>query len=85
MMTVDQLPPAGQPVRFCPPGTTPSDWIEAELIESKRRLLGPRMVRLSFRNPFPYETFKNVVYGSAKVGGLAPSATWAPEKGRDYR
>src|SRR3954451_23869475 len=41
MMTVDQLPPAGQPVWFCPPGTTPSDWIEAELIESKRRLQKP--------------------------------------------
>src|SRR5438067_7945485 len=38
MMTVDKLPPKDHSVWFCPPGTTPSEWIEATLIESKRRL-----------------------------------------------
>ena len=51
-------PPQGSAVWFCPPGTTPNDWIESKLIEAKRRLFGPRVVRLAFQSPFPYETFK---------------------------
>jgi hypothetical protein len=84
MMTVNQLPPEDQTVWFCPPGTAPSEWIEAKLIEAKRRLLGPRVVRIAFRNPFPYDTFKNVVYGPDAVGGQVPESTWAPEAERDY-
>jgi hypothetical protein len=84
MMTVDQLPPKDQPVWFCPPGTTPSDWIEAKLIESKRRLFGPRVVRLAFRNPFPYETFKQVVYGPDALGGLMSTEPYVPEEERDF-
>jgi hypothetical protein len=84
MMTVDQLPPGGQSVWFCPPGTTPSDWIEAKLVESKRRLFGPRVVRIAFRNPFPYETFKNLVYGPEAVGGNVPAPACVPESERDF-
>jgi hypothetical protein len=78
MMTVEQLPPPDQPVWFCPPGTTPSEWIESKLIEAKRRLLGPREVRIVFRIPFPYETFKNVVYGPESCRGRAPAGTRKP-------
>jgi hypothetical protein len=84
MMTVEQLPPKEQSVWFCPPGTTPSEWIEAKLIESKRRLFGPRVVRIAFRNPFPYETFKHVVYGPDALGGPLPSEACVPEGERDY-
>jgi len=83
MMTVDQLPPKDLPVWFCPPGTTPSEWIEASLIESKRRFLGPRVVRVSFRNPFPYETFKNLVYGADAISRSTPASNWVPEPERD--
>lgn len=83
MMTVDRLPPPDQPVWFCPPGTTPTDWIEAKLIEAKRRLFGPRIVRLSFPKPFPYETFKSVVYGPDALGGQFASNKWIPESERD--
>jgi hypothetical protein len=69
MMTVDRLPPEGRPVWFCPPGTHPSDWIEAELVEAQWRLLGPRVVRVAFLQPFPYETFKNLVYGPEALAG----------------
>jgi hypothetical protein len=84
MMTVDQLPPKDQPVWFCPPGTTPSEWIEAKLIESKRRLFGPRVVRIAFREPFGYETFKQLVYGPDALGGQIQEAGWVPESERDY-
>lgn len=73
MMTVDRLPPEGQPVWFCPPGTNPSEWIEANLIEAHRRLLGPRVVRVAFLQPFPYETFKNLVYGPEALTGTNPT------------
>jgi hypothetical protein len=84
MMTVDQLPPEDQPVWFCPPGTTPSEWIEATLIESRRRLLGPRVVRIAFRSAIPYETFKTLVYGPDAIGGPTPESGWVPEEERDF-
>jgi hypothetical protein len=74
MMTVDRLPPEGRPVWFCPPGTDPSGWIEAKLVEAHRRFLGPRVVRVAFIQPFPYETFKNLVYGPAALSGSDPAA-----------
>ena len=83
-MTVDQLPQIKAPLWFCPPGvgeTAPSsqaDWIEAKLIDSRRRLFGPRLVRVVFRKSFPYEVFKAVVYGRERVGGLRPNL-WVPE------
>jgi hypothetical protein len=83
MMTVDRLPPEGETVWFCPPGTTPSEWIEAKLVESRRRLLGPRVVRIEFRNPFPYETFKRLVYGPDALSGKTVAEP-APESQRDY-
>jgi hypothetical protein len=84
MVTVDRLPPRDHPVWFCPPGTTPSEWIEAKLIESRRRLFGPRVVRLAFRDPFPYETFKSVVYGPDALGGQINGSDWIPEADRDF-
>jgi hypothetical protein len=84
MMTVDRLPPCGETVWFCPPRTTPSEWIEAKLVESKRRLLGPRVVRIEFRNPFPYETFKHLVYGPDALSGPKAGAECVPESERDY-
>jgi hypothetical protein len=84
MMTVDRLPAQGETVWFCPPGTTPAEWIEAKLVESRRRLLGPRVVRIEFRNPFPYETFKHLVYGPDALGGKNAGGEPAPESQRDY-
>ena len=84
MMTVDRLPPADQAVWFCPPGTTPSEWIEARLIESKRRLFGPRVVRIAFLKPFSYETFKHLVYGPDALGGQITMDGWVPESQREY-
>jgi hypothetical protein len=80
MMIVEQLPPADQSVWFCPPGTTPSEWIEAKLIEATRCLLGPRTVRIAFYAPFAYETFKNVVYGPESMRGHATAGSKAPRR-----
>jgi hypothetical protein len=82
MMTVDQLPPPDQAVWFCPPGTTPSQWLEARLVESKRRFLGPRVVRIAFLEPFPYDRFKELVYGPDVLRGS--TGTLTPETERDY-
>ncbi len=83
-MNVDQLPPRDHAVWFCPPGTTPSEWIEATLIESSRRLFGPRVVRIAFRTAIPYETFKNLVYGPDAIGPATPASAWVPEAARDF-
>jgi hypothetical protein len=82
MMTVERLPPQDQPVWFCPPGTTPTEWIEARLVESKRRFLGPRVVRIEFLKPFAYDTFKHLVYGPDALGGQISSEP-VPESKRD--
>lgn len=84
MMTVEQLPPRDQPVWFCPPGTSPGEWIEARLVESKRRLLGPRLVRIEFLKPFAYDTFKHLVYGPDALGGQFSTLEQVPESERDY-
>src|SRR4051794_28031876 len=83
-LTVENLPPRDHAVWFCPPGTTPSEWIEAKLVEAKRRLFGPRVVRIAFSRPFPYETFKHVVYGPDALGGQISTSDWVPESERDY-
>jgi hypothetical protein len=81
-LIVTALPPPSQSVWFCPPSTapaaSPSDWLEARVIEARKRWLGPRLVRLIFRKNFPYETFKAVVYGPEGVGGYRPHL-WIPE------
>jgi hypothetical protein len=85
-MTVDRFPDTKTSVWFCPSGTgtgtsataTSSDWIEAKLIESRKRLFGPRVVRIVFRRSFPYEIFKALVYGPERAGGAMPQL-WIPE------
>ncbi len=84
MMTVEQLPPSDQTVWFCPPGTTPVEWIEARLIEAKRRLFGPRVVRIAFLKPFSYDTFKHLVYGPEALGGQFSTLEPVPESERTY-
>jgi hypothetical protein len=84
MMVVDRLPPRDQTVWFCPPGTAPLAWIEARLVEAKRRFLGPRIVRIEFSTPFSYDTFKHLVYGPNALRGKKSEAEWVPESQRDY-
>jgi hypothetical protein len=83
MMTVEKLPPPDQTVWFCPPGTAPSGWIEAKLVEARSRLLGVREVRIAFSSPFPYETFKNVVYGPECLRGSAANGAKQPAEKKD--
>jgi hypothetical protein len=81
MLTVSELPPSDRSVWFCPPNlsaSSPSEWLEARVIEARKRLWGPRRVRILFRKPFPYEGFKAVVYGPDAVGGAQPQL-WIPE------
>ena len=54
------------------------EWIEVKLIGTKKKLFGPREVRVSFRKVFPYEIFKAVVYGADSLQKAAPPA-WEPE------
>jgi hypothetical protein len=64
LLTVETFPPKDRVLWFCPPGTSANEeWIEVKLIGSKKKLFGPREVRIAFRKVFPYEIFKAVVYG----------------------
>jgi hypothetical protein len=84
-MIVEQFPTSQGSVWFCPSGTgtgssataTSADWIEAKVIESRKRLFGPKVVRIVFRRSFPYDIFKAVVYGPARSGGTMPQL-WVP-------
>ena len=78
MLTVDTFPPKDQPIWFCPPGVSATDeWIEVKLIASKKKLFGPREVRIAFRKAFPYEIFKAVVYGPDTFKSVEAPA-WVP-------
>ena len=79
MLTVETFPPKEQPVWFCPPGVSTNDeWIEVKMIGQKKKIFGPREVRIAFRKAFPYEIFKAVVYGPDSFQN-APQATWVPD------
>jgi len=78
MLTVDTFPPKDKTIWFCPPGIATSDeWVEAKLVATKKKLFGPREVRLTFRKVFPYEIFKTVVYGPDSFRGVEPPP-WVP-------
>ena len=64
LVTVQRFPPKDRTIWLCPPGITSSDdWIEVKPVGMRKKLFGPREVRMVFRRLFPYEVFKTVVYG----------------------
>lgn len=80
LLNVDAFPPKDQTIWFCPPGVSKEDeWIEVKLVDTKKRLFGPREARIAFRKVFPYEIFKTVVYGPDAFQNLDPPA-WLPEE-----
>jgi hypothetical protein len=77
---VGAYPPQDQMVWFCPPGVTAQeDWIEVKVVGMKKRLFGPRELRVAFRKVFPYEVFKSVVYGPDAFKAVQVP-TWVPEE-----
>jgi hypothetical protein len=85
-LTVDRHPPKDQPIWFCPPGITTNDqWLETRMIDARKKFLGPREVRLSFRLLFPYEIFKAVVYGPDSFTTPRPAVLTAEDsEDRDW-
>lgn len=78
LLTVESFPPKGVPVWFCPPGvSSPDEWIEVNLVSTRKRLFGPREVRVAFRKVFPYEIFKSVVYGPDALK-VTDQPAWVP-------
>jgi hypothetical protein len=78
-LTVDAFPPKDHPIWFCPPGVSASDeWVEIKVIDARKRLFGPREVRVAFRKVLPYELFKAVVYGPDALA-CSDQPTWVPE------
>ena len=76
---VDAFPPNDLPAWFCPPGvSTKDEWIETKLVGMRKKLFGPREVRLAFRKVFPYEVFKAVVYGPDACKAVE-TAVWVSE------
>ena len=83
LLSVETFPPKDQPLFFCPPGTKEiEEWIEVKLIDMKKKLFGPREVRLAFRKVFPYEVFKAVVYGPDAFQQVE-QPVWLPEESED--
>lgn len=77
-LVVESFPPRDRSVWFSPTGIgTQDEWIEAKLLDAKKRLFGPREVRVVFRKLFPYEIFKNVVYGPDSFS-TPPPPKWLP-------
>ena len=63
-LNVDRFPPLEVSTWFCPPGVdAKDDWLEMKVLEVRKRIFGKREARVIFRNIFPYEIFKAVVYG----------------------
>jgi hypothetical protein len=63
-LTVETFPPKLDSVWFCPPGVSTTDeWIEVKVVDARKKIFGPREVRIEFRKAFPYEIFKALVYG----------------------
>jgi hypothetical protein len=85
-LTVENLPPDGQVVWFRPPGLAATeDWVEARLVQARKKLFGPREVRLSFRKVLPYDLFKAVVYGPDAYQGVEQPAWVSNEdENRDW-
>jgi hypothetical protein len=82
-LTVDTFPPKDQAVWFCPPGVqTTEEWVEVKVIAMKKKLFGPREVRLAFRKVLPYEHFKAIVYGPDAVKDATEPAC-VPEEAQE--
>jgi hypothetical protein len=78
LLTVETFPPKGYPVLFCPAGVAAGEeWIEVKVIATKKKLFGPREIRVAFRKAFPYEVFKAVVYGPDAYTTVKPPP-WVP-------
>jgi len=55
---------AQQPVWIRPLGVEPGEWIQAVVVRVQKPLLRQCQVRLTFLVPFPFESFKTLVYGA---------------------
>jgi hypothetical protein len=72
----------GQPIWLCPLELATADWIEGVVVAAHKPFLGPCSVRMTFLTPFPYESFKKLVYGTQHVDHRAGED--APEHERDH-
>jgi len=52
-----------QSVWLRPLGVSPSDWTEGIIVSVRKPLFRKCQVRIAFLAPFPYESFKTLVYG----------------------
>jgi hypothetical protein len=71
-LIVERFPPDGRPVWLHPPGGASDDWLEVRVVETKKRLFGPRQLRVAFCKALPYEVFQAVFSGPNAVGGAKP-------------
>jgi hypothetical protein len=51
---------------------TDAEWLEVKFVTAKKRLFGPRELRIAFRHVFPYDSFKALVYGPDAASYVAP-------------
>lgn len=83
LLNVDRFPPLGVSVWLCPPDVDAQDeWLEMKVLEVRKKIFGKRQARVTFRNIFPYETFKKLVYGPEAFKSPAQPA-WLSDDAAD--
>jgi hypothetical protein len=62
---------ARQSVWFRTLGVSPSDWTEGIIVAIRKPLFRKWQIRISFLAPFPYESFRSLVFGPDQLGETA--------------
>jgi hypothetical protein len=63
-------------------GVSSSDWTEGMIVSVRKPWLRNCRVRIQFLAPFPYESFKTLVYGTDYLRDIADTGT--PEHEKDH-
>jgi hypothetical protein len=67
---------------FRPPGDSPVDWTEGIIVAVHKPWFREWQIRINFLAPFPYESFRSLVFGPAHLGEAAERES--PEYERDH-
>ncbi len=71
-----------QSVWLRPLGVVPSDWLEGIIVGVRKPWLRKCQLRIAFLAPFPYESFKAMVYGPEDLHDVAVRES--PEHEQDH-
>jgi hypothetical protein len=69
-----------QSVRLRFPAAASQDWVEGVICSIRKPMFKSCRIRIAFRDSFPYQTFKKLVYGSDDFSGPLPEEAPAHEQ-----